>query len=159
VEGDISVPEMLPSSLRLLTNGIGIEGKDRDAMCLLTVDADGWSHVALLSVGEVLTTSTSSLRLALWPDSTTSSNLDRTGRGVILHVADGAAHYIRLVGGRVHDLDVEGVRLACFEMQAEKVISDRVGYAEVLSGITYRLINPTEVVERWRNTLDLLQRR
>lgn len=42
---------------------------------LVTVDDDGWPHIALLSAGEVVLERPDGARLALWPDSTTSANL------------------------------------------------------------------------------------
>jgi hypothetical protein len=144
----------LPGSLRQFTNGTDLPSKDGQAVSLITTDADGWPHVALLSAGEVLTVSESQVRLALWPTSTTTANLDRTGRGLMVHIADGGAYYIRLVGRRV-PIEVPGA-LACFEMVTEKVTADLVGYAEVLTGITFRLKDPAKVIERWEKTLSKL---
>lgn len=147
------VSRFLPKSLRQLTNGRDLETKDSDALCLVTVDASGWPHIALLSVGEVLSTSESSLRLALWPRSTTTSNLDRTGRALMIHIADGIAYYIRLAGHRIDDREGNDGGVACFDMQVSEVRGDEVAYAEVLSGIRYRLKDPPRVVERWRRVL------
>jgi hypothetical protein len=157
MDDETRTPVELPMSLRQLTDGTDLEHKDRDAMCLVTVGLDGWPHVALLSVGEVLTTSASGMRVALWPNSTTSANLHRSGQGLMVHVADGIAHYVRLAGRRMDDVEVSDSRLACFDLVAVKVIADRVGYADVLSGITYRLKHPGQVVERWRKTIDRLK--
>jgi hypothetical protein len=153
-------PVELPRSLRLLTDGTDLEIKDHDALCLVTVDVEGWPHVALLSVGEVLSITPWRVRLGLWPNSTTTANLDRVGTGLLMFVADGAAQYVRLSGRRVHDkeLDVGRSRMAIFELEAMKVTVDQVDYADLVSGVTYRLKHPAKVFERWRAALNRMGR-
>lgn len=146
-----------PRSLRAFTDGTNLEKKDRDALCLVTVDPDGWPHIALLSVGEVLSISETRLRLALWPSTSTTANLDRLGSGVLMHVAEGAAHHVRLAGRRIQDLESDGGHLAAFEMEAVGVKVDQVGYADLLSGVTYRLKRPSQVLERWRATVNRIR--
>jgi hypothetical protein len=71
----------------------------------------------------------------------------------MVHIADGGAYYLRLAGRR---LEGQVAGLARFEMVTVGVAADRIGYAEVLAGITFRLRDPSTAVERWRRTLALL---
>ena len=49
----------------------------------------GWSHLAMVSVGELVAAADGRLALALWPTSTCAANLARTGRVTLAVVADG----------------------------------------------------------------------
>src|SRR5437868_382048 len=70
----------LPPELREFLDGQRLAAKTNDVIELLTVGEEGWPHVALLSVGEVLAASDTEVRLALWPDSQTTANVRRTSR-------------------------------------------------------------------------------
>jgi hypothetical protein len=124
---------------------------------LVTVDADGWPHIALLSLGEVLSISESRMRLGLWPNTTTTANLTRFGRGLLMHVAEGAAYYVRLAGPAHRRHQVRRGQLVAFELEAVGVTVDQVGYADLLPGVTYRLKRPSQILERWRAPLDRIR--
>src|SRR5574341_805606 len=75
-----SIGPLLPPTLAALLDGERLETKIGVGFQCLTTTDDGWPYLALVGVGELLTTSSSSMRLAIWSDSTTARNLDRAGR-------------------------------------------------------------------------------
>lgn len=66
-----------------LLDGKGLEDKQHEAMMLLTVTEDQWPHIAMISVGEVVALDEGNLRLALWPGTTTTGNMIRTGKATL----------------------------------------------------------------------------
>lgn len=66
-----------------LLNGKELEHKQQEAMMLLTVTEDQWPHIAMISVGEIVALDEKNLRLALWPGTTTTGNMIRTGKATL----------------------------------------------------------------------------
>ena len=97
------------------------------------------------------------LRMALWRGSTTSGNLTRTGRATMMLVHGGGGYYLRLTVRRGADLEVEGTPRAHFVATVEDVQQDVVSYAELTSGVTFRLPHPEAVLPRWQATVDALR--
>ena len=156
--------EVVPGAAPLLPAEIvaGLDGSDLAASVgltfeLLTVGADGWPGVALLSAGEVLALDGSTVRLALWPASRTTANLTRSGRGVLAFVHAGGAYSVRLETCRGADL-APPASLAVFEGRVAAVRRDEVAYAHLRSGITFDLPDRAAVVARWRATVEELRR-
>ena len=112
----------------------------------------------MLSVGEIVALDARTLRAALWATSTTSANLTQTGRGVLALVADGRGYYVRLNVVREADLEAgsDGT-LARFRLTVHEVLEDVADYAELTSGITFRLQHPADVVARWQRTIAALR--
>jgi len=140
-----------------------IDGHDLNAgvgetFLLLTQTDAGWTHVAMLSVGEVVATSESEIRLALWPRSTTTANLSRTGTATLMIVYDGATYYLRLRADRRPNLSIEGGSRSFFVARIEAVLEDTVGYTTMTSGPKFRLNDPENVLESWRQTVDAMKR-
>ena len=119
---------------------------------------DGWPHLAMLSVGEVLATGPRELRLALWRSSTATANLTRAGQATLALVHDGTGYYLRCSARRGPDLELEqSGPLAYFVARVEDVLEDNVGYAVLESGIQYRLARPEQVLPRWREAIAALR--
>jgi hypothetical protein len=155
-----SLGPALPEHLQQLLSGQQLRDRIGDTFLLLTIDDDGWPHMAMLSVGEVLRVDPRTLRVALWLQSTATHNLERTARGVLACVAYGAGYYVRLTAERESDLDlgVDG-RLACFKLTVEDVLEDAVDYARLTSGVRFELPDPDRVVAHWQATHAALSRR
>ncbi|TDE00663.1 hypothetical protein [Jiangella asiatica] len=136
----------LPSPVAALLDGTDLAGRVGHTISLTTAGDDGWPRLALLSVGEVLSVTGTDLRLALYAGSGTTAALAGSGRALLNLVLDGTSYKIR---ARVRRIDRGGEPLAFFHGHVEAVDEDRVGYAELVSGITYRLADPAAVVERW----------
>lgn len=115
---------------------------------LLTVDESGWPHVAWLGPAEVLPIDDDSLALAVWPRSQTRQNLE-SGRCVLQVVVDGLIHRIRLQVVGIGPLAGGDGSLEGFVGTVAEIITDDVVYADVLSGLKYRLLDPPKVLERW----------
>ncbi|MHC9295415.1 hypothetical protein ACRCUN_23385 [Mycobacterium sp. LTG2003] len=145
----------LPPPVAELVNGSDLARKLGQTLQLVAVDEAGWPRLSLLSVGEVLAGPDTDIRLALHIGSRTTAALTRSGRGLITAVV-GATHYkIQLALTRTNP-DGAGP-LAFFSGRVVKVDEDRVGYAELTSGITYRLKEADQVLARWTRQIDELR--
>src|ERR671930_279405 len=112
-----SLGPRLPTKLETLFAGTDLASGIGETFLLLTVDADGWPHMAMLSVGELVAADPGTLRAALWLHSTATRNLAREERGLLALVHDGAGYYLRCRASRGPDLDLgEEGRLAYFEL-------------------------------------------
>ncbi|MBV9168939.1 MAG: pyridoxamine 5'-phosphate oxidase family protein [Chloroflexi bacterium] len=153
-----SLGSELPPHVSALLDGSELASRVGLTFLLLTTDAAGWPHVAMLSVGELLATEPSKIRAALWLSSSSSRNLERTGRAVLASVLDSAGYYVRVRAERLGDVDV-GVdgRLAAFSFAIEDVQEDVVTYARLTSGITFELEQPERVLPRWGRTIAALR--
>jgi hypothetical protein len=153
-----SLGSRLPEKLQSLFAGTDLESGIGETFLLLTTGEDGWPHMAMLSVGELLLGNASTLRAALWLHSTATRNLTREGRGLLALVQDGAGYYVRCRATRGSDLDLgEDGRLAYFELGIEDVLEDAVNYAVLTSGMTFKLNNPDQVLARWQRTVDAMR--
>src|SRR5262249_38014446 len=90
------------------------------ALRLSTVDADGWPHSALLSAGDMLVLPSGRIRLALFPQSRMTSNLEREGRLTMALSLDGGICELRLRSRRLAH-STPDVPLAFFEAEVETV--------------------------------------
>lgn len=127
---------------------------------LLSNTEDGWPHLAMISVGETVALDDRHLRLALWRNSTASGNLSREGRATLALVYANAGWYIRLACTRGEDLQVStGERYAYFDATVEEVIEDAAPYADLASGVTFRLKDSSAILPRWQATVDALRSR
>ena len=148
---------MLDADVVTLLDGTDLEARAGLTLELITVDADGWPRVALLSVGEVLATGQRSMRFALWPGSRTTANLERSARALLAFVHDGAAHRARLEARRGADVLVAGDTRAIFDAPVVSVARDEVPYARLRTGITHELVDPVQVLARWQATVAALR--
>jgi hypothetical protein len=143
----------LPDSLYRLLDGSDLESKVGETLELLTVGPEGWPHVALLSVGEVLAVAPAEIRLALWPSSQTTANLLRTGQATLTSVRPEGACYVWLLAA---PLDA-GLELATFRCSVQRLVLDRVDYADLTHGISFTLRDPSAVVARWEGVIAALR--
>ena len=146
----------LPAEVVALLDGGDLAGRVGLTFELLTAGADGWPGVALLSAGEVLALDASTVRLALWPETRTTANLDRTGRALLAFVHAGGAFTVRLESCRGDDLRTPA-RLAVIDGRVAAVRRDEVAYARLRSGVTFDLPDEAAVVARWRATVEALR--
>jgi hypothetical protein len=145
----------LPAPILAWLDGHNLEDKVGTAIGVYTADADGWPHPAHLSPGEVLLTPDGEVRLAVWAKSTTSENLRRDGRVVLMLAADGALHELRF---KVSETTPRGgLPLASFSGRMVVAREHRVPYAEVVSGVRFTLHDPDAALERWRGQVDALR--
>ncbi|WP_322049556.1 pyridoxamine 5'-phosphate oxidase family protein [Paraburkholderia sp. J67] len=137
-------------------DGEHLEARLGEAIRLSTVGPDGWPHAAQLSVGEVLAVRPDELLIAIWPTSHTTRNLERDGRLTISLVHDGALLEIRGKASAIADHKTK-LDLSVFRVKIESVNEHRAKYADVLSGVTFRLHEPDKVLARWREQIAMLR--
>lgn len=125
---------------------------------LLITAGENWPHVAMLSVGEVLASSESEIRLALWPGSQTTKNLTANGLALLMLIASGASYYLRLRCSRLPDISVKGRPRALFSSELDDVLQDVVDYAEITNGIGFRLPNRDQVLEAWAASVEAMRK-
>jgi hypothetical protein len=113
----------------------------------------GWTHLAMVSVGELVVAPDERLALALWPASTCAANLARTRRATLAVVADGFAFSLRChVDDEVPITAGEDPTMRGFVLRVAAAIEDAAPYADLLSGVTYRLHDAQATLVRWRRT-------
>jgi hypothetical protein len=121
------------------------------ALSLSTTGPDGAPHAALISAGEVLATDSRTVRLALWPTSSTTANLRACGLGLLTLALGGTFVGIHLETTDFGDIEVGDSRLSVILTRVTSVWEDRVPYAELTNGITFGL-REVSVPERWALT-------
>jgi hypothetical protein len=146
----------LPPPLLTALDGDHLDEHAAEAIRVSTVGADGWPHGAQLSVGEVLALDAHTLLVAMWPNSNTAQNMRRDGRLTLSLVHDGALMEIRAHASLVAEQQT-ALGLSVFRLQIEKVDVHRARYAEVLTGVTFRLYEPDGVIARWRDQIAMLR--
>jgi hypothetical protein len=150
-------PAALPATVQLLLDGSDLPSTVGTTILLATTTAEGRPNIAMLSPGEVLARDAGTVLLALHATSRTTRALRASGRGLLHVVADGAAHRISLrVRAVVPPSEPGGDAL--FVTDVAEALEDRVPYAEVTSGITYRLRDVPEALARWTAKHEQLRR-
>jgi hypothetical protein len=145
----------IPDGLEDYLDGTGLLAKTQ-ALRLLTVGADGWPHAALLSAGDMVVMPSGHIRLALFPQSTMASNLEREGRLTMSLSLDGGMYELRLRSRRLGN-PTPDVPLAFFEAEVETVRHHVAPYATVTGGITFALHDPQAVLPRWQRQIAALR--
>ncbi|MBA4544519.1 MULTISPECIES: pyridoxamine 5'-phosphate oxidase family protein [Thermoactinomyces] len=148
--------QRISEELCQLFNGRSLEEKQHEAMMLLTVTEDLWPHIAMVSVGEILALDRTHLRLALWPGTTTTANILRTGKATLVVFFAGKAHYVRLSLKRLPELPGARHKRERFAASVVSAREDVAKYAEIRSGVTIDLKDPDAVLTRWSETLEEL---
>ncbi len=149
--------DRLPDTLRELLNGEALGAKEGETFILVTVKEDGWPHVALLSVGEVFAPSPQEIRLALWPGTTTTGNLGRSGCATLAAVWQGTAYYVELEAKPFVSSSAVEDSLARFSARVRRVLADTVDYADLTTGIRFVLKDKAHVARGWQKTIQTLR--
>ena len=152
-----SIGQELPVDLVGLLAGHDLAQREGLTLLLVTTAPDGWPHVAMLSAGEVVATGPRELRLALWPGSGTTANLAHSGRSLLMLVTAAAAYYIRLAARRGGDIALSRGPRAFFVATVEEILEDVVSYADLTSGIGFRLKDPGPVLTAWAEAVTALR--
>lgn len=96
------------------------------------------------------------LRLAIFADSGTAANLLRDGRLTLSMSLDGGMCSLRM-RARKCSQDMPELSLAFFEAEVERVRMHTAPYADVTSGISFTLHEPTAVLARWDREIAALR--
>ncbi|OAB38797.1 hypothetical protein PMSD_07265 [Paenibacillus macquariensis subsp. defensor] len=143
----------LPPPLFEFFNGKNVSDKQHEAILLLSIDEEQWPHVAMISVGEIVAINESELRLSLWPNTVTSTNLNRTGQATIVVFLEGVAYYIKLSVQEQFISDAKHERQG-FVATVASVRADVATYADIISGVRIQLKDPEPVIQRWTETIE-----
>ena len=131
-------------------------------LSLLTTGTDGWPVTSLLGPGEAFVIDAARVRIALWSSARANANLAREERATLDFIFDGCFYQLRLraIGRAPLELAADvpsggaGHTLVCHELVLVEGEAQRVPYAELTSGIRYRLTGDAaarrETAERWR---------
>jgi len=110
---------------------------------ILSVDADGWAHPALLSYGEVGARDRSTLRVITFEGTKTTANLRSNGLLTLLFIDEGMMYYVK---GKTKEVPAArvggGPGHAYMDMAIAHVLSDAPGVgeegAQITSGIMFK---------------------
>jgi len=153
------IPEtqtQLPHILVEYLDGTKLNDRVGEAICVTTVDSAGWPHTSLLSVGEILAIDPGHIRLATWKHSGTAANIAKTGRVSLVLARDHVLWEVFATTTRLTDTH-DDQELALFSAAIVKVRAHWVDYAEVLTGVTYRLLDRVDIVKRWTSQITALR--
>ena len=150
-----SLGSELPSDLLVRLSGRNLESVASKAIQIVTVDASGWPHPALLSYFEVVATSATRIRLAAYATSTTSGNLRRAGKLTLVVIDERVAYYVKAHAVEIARTLQSTEWNAAFDCRIEQVLADEVNEeyepgAYVASGVTYLNPRRTQELERAR---------
>ncbi len=154
-----SIGNHLPQAVRELLAGDDLESREGLTILLLSTTTDGWPHLAMLSVGEIVAVDDRLLRAALWPNSTATANLTHGSRATLALVHQNVAYYVRCVAEREDDVRLPTGNLAGFRLRVVGALQDSAPYANLTSGVTFELKDPSQVYPRWNSTVEALRAR
>jgi len=143
----------LPQQMQTELDGRNLETKSNLGYLIVTVDEDGAPRPCMLSVGEILVMDEHTIRLAVWPNSTTAANL-RRGSGVLLsYVAPNTVLYVR-----GHTLRTWQARVLAAEIGVDQVTTDEHPGFTVTDGIRFEYEGRSEsLATTWGRQLALLR--
>ncbi len=134
-----------------------MSAKEGETLIFITVNEDGWPHLSLLSVGEVIATSPQEIRIALWPRTTTTENLRRSGCATLAAIWQGTAYYVELEAESFTSSSPVEDSLARFSARVRRVLADRVDYADLTAGVRFALKDKARSVRSWQEVIQTLR--
>jgi hypothetical protein len=140
----------VPPGLAELLAGRPLVGAQEQAFPFLTVDDDGFPHVALLSRAEMEMGGNGREILAVIASPGTCHNVLRDGRAAFIAIGGTSAHYTKLILRRT--LEAEGFLCCAFEVTHHK--ADSLGIP--IDPIRFPASTVVAEVERWEVTERLL---
>jgi hypothetical protein len=147
----------LPEEVVKTFNGNDLANKIGLAYLMVTTDADGTPRPCMLSPGEVFCPNDSVLRVALWPGTNTSGNLERGSRALFCYVAPKTVLYVK---GLARKLDAAPTtKLDRFEVQVESVESDNHPGMPIAESMRFDVVPDDRdlVVRSWERQVDSLR--
>jgi hypothetical protein len=141
----------MPIEILDFLNGDDLDRKLSQAIRISTVSEDVWPHAATLSAGEMLALDGSEVAMLLYEGSNTSRNLARDGRLTVTLPRDRGLSELRLREAAKK----QEARHRFFAASVEDVRQHRSHYAEVVSGVTFRLHDPTALLARWSRQIEM----
>jgi hypothetical protein len=124
----------LPAELIEDLSGRDVASKWSRTIPLVTIDQAGFPHFAILSYGEILATSPRELRIGLYPNSTTTRNIQARPNIGLLVVLGDSVYYVK---GTAAERPAENV--VRFDVAVEQVLVDNEPGARITSGIGFEM--------------------
>lgn len=146
----------LPEDVLALLDGSLPASHLHQAIRLSSVGENGWPYAAQLSLGEIIARSPQELLFAIWPQSTTTRNLQRDGKITLALVLDGAVMEIQALATQRKET-LTDLALAVFSAEVKQVIAHRAPYATVTSGLTFSLNDEAGALTRWHEQIAALK--
>jgi hypothetical protein len=152
---DTATTNTVPTEVLRYLDGTNLLAKTQ-ALRLSTVDTAGWPHASLLSAGDMVVMPSGHIRFALFEQSTTVANLERDGRLTVTLTLNRGMCEMRLRVRRLRS-STPDVPLAMFEGEVQITRQHAAPYADVISGITFKLHEPDAVLPRWHRQITALR--
>jgi len=148
----------LPESILSLFSGADLESKVGLACVLVTQGADSYPHPAMVTPGELVAGNASTMRLALYQESSASRNLRERRVGTLCLAHDGAGYYVKADAETFDANDAALAGLAVFTLKPRHVLRDLEEGAEVTSGFRFRDLHGESVVlSNWKPIVEALR--
>ena len=149
---------LLPAQLVQLLCGLDLRSRTEMACVLVTQGADGYPHPAIVTAGELIAGSPSTIRLALYAESSASRNLRERGVATLCLAHAGAGYYVK-ADAEPYAADAPAFAgLSVFTLRPRHVLKDAEEGAEVTSGFRFRdLRGEDALLERWEPVVDALR--
>jgi hypothetical protein len=144
----------LPPEALAMLSGDDPRGQLGKIIPLVTVDGEGFPHVALLSPGEVLAVESQALRLALYEKGTTLRNIKDRSKLTLILVEPGLCCYAKGLG-TVTDVTIPPGPVQPFtavrvNVEVEEVLLDHETGASVSAGSRYeRDVPESDEIAYW----------
>lgn len=147
-----AVGQTIPEPLHELLDWDQLGEYEGFTLLLLTVRADRWPHLTILSLGEVVALDDRHARLALGQRSTAVRCMTRRGRATLAGVVGNESRSLRLLVYRPGDVPIsDAITLARLAASAELATSDS-RYAELLHGVRFKRHDVDTSIARWAET-------
>src|SRR5437870_1862574 len=127
----------LPAAVQALLSGDNLDQKAGTGFLLVSQQEDGFPHAMILSPGEVLASDSSTLRFALFAQSSTSRNMQARPPAMMCFACDGAAYYVKFESQFLPSAVGVPEGLALFVAPIKTVLEDREASAVVTSGFHF----------------------
>ena len=124
----------LPAELRHDLSGNDLAAKWGRTIPLVTIDGNGFPHFAILSYGEILATGPSALRIGLYPNSSTTKNIQARPHLSLLIVLGDSVYYVK---GSASEQPAENV--VRFDVAVDQVLVDNEPGARITGGIGFEM--------------------
>ncbi|HEX6510690.1 MAG TPA: hypothetical protein VF157_00200 [Chloroflexota bacterium] len=124
----------LPAELLEDLSGRDLASKWSKTIPLVTIDGAGFPHFAILSYGEILAIGARELRIGLYPNSTTTRNVQARPNVGLLVVLGDAVYYLKGVAS-----EKPAANVVRFDVGIEQVLVDSEPGARIISGIGFEM--------------------
>ncbi|MBR8314462.1 hypothetical protein KDW36_14810 [Burkholderia dolosa] len=145
-----------PPAVVSLFDGTALERHADLAASLIVATDEGQLRTTLLSVGEIYARDARTLLFALWPQSRAARAIRQRRAAALTLVADRAFFQAQL---KIEPLEGDFGGLAGFAATIVHGDAQRVGYARVVTGVTFALEGErAAVLARWQRQIEHLRR-